>query len=86
MNEKRKHIRTAFRAEVKLIHPSVGELQVCIRDLSDGGLFLLTGERVELDVGDTVQVQAVDIDDAPVLSARVVRREASGVGLMFIDL
>jgi hypothetical protein len=33
--------------------------------------------------GDEVQVQAEDIEDAPVLRARVVRLEADGVGLMF---
>ena len=83
--EKRKHIRTAFAARVKVIHPSVGELEVDMRDLSDGGLFLFTGDRVDLPVGERIQVQALDIDDAPVLDAEIVRCESDGVGLQFTD-
>lgn len=84
MQEKRQHIRTAFSAEIRLIHPAVGELKVNMRDMSDGGVFLFTGDRVDLSVGDTVQIQALDIEDAPILSARVMRRDPEGVGLMFL--
>jgi PilZ domain len=86
MDEKRQHIRTAFAADIKLIHPAVGELQVNMRDMSDGGVFLFTGDRADLAVGEVVQIQAMDIEDAPVLSARIVRRESSGIGLMFLDV
>lgn len=67
------------------MHPAVGELRVNMRDMSDGGVFLYTGDRTDLAVGDTVRIQALDIEDAPILAARIVRREADGVGLMFID-
>lgn len=86
MHEKRQYIRTAFTAGIRLIHPSVGELQVSMRDMSDGGVFLFTGDQVDLDIGETVQIQALDIEDAPVLSARIVRREPAGIGLMFLDV
>jgi hypothetical protein len=40
---------------------------------------------MDLAEGDEVQIQAEDIEDAPVLRGRVVRLEADGVGLMFCD-
>lgn len=81
--EKRQHIRTAFPARVRLIHPAAGELEVTMRDMSDGGVFLLTGDRDDLQVGERVQIQALDIEDAPLLDAQIVRCEATGIGLMF---
>jgi c-di-GMP-binding flagellar brake protein YcgR len=83
--EKRKHVRTAFSARVKLIHPAVGELEVTMRDMSDGGVFLLTGDRADLPMGEREQIQALDIEEAPVLDAEIVRREATGIGLMFSE-
>jgi PilZ domain len=85
MNEKRKHIRTAFRAHIRLMHPVVGEQDVEMRDMSDGGVFLLTENRADFPVGEVLQIQARDIEDAPVLTARVVRHESAGIGLMFIE-
>lgn len=85
MNEKRKHIRTEFSGNVRLIHESFGELTVEMRDLSDGGIFLYVQDDVTVPVGTVVEVQSLDIDDAPVLSAEIVRREARGIALMFIE-
>jgi hypothetical protein len=83
MQEKRRHVRTEFSANIRLVHASVGTLDVKMRDMSDGGVFLLTGDRVDLPVGEWVEIQALDVEDAPVLSAQIVRRETEGIGLMF---
>jgi len=56
-----------------------------MRDLSDGGVFLCTGDRVDLPVGEKVEIQALDVEDAPVLFAQVVRQEPAGIALMFIE-
>jgi len=85
MQEKRKHVRTAFSARVRLMHASVGSLEVEMRDLSDGGVFLFTGDRIDLPVGEKVEIQALDVEDAPVLAAQIVRKEIAGIGLMFIQ-
>jgi hypothetical protein len=85
MRERRQHIRTAFRAHVKLMHPGVGEFDVEMRDMSDGGLFLLTTRHDDFPIGEVVRIQALDIEDAPVLTARVMRHEATGIGLMFTE-
>ena len=85
MSEKRKHVRTAFTADVRFMHASTGELTLTMRDLSDGGVFLFSGDRIDLPPGEVVQIQALDIDDAPVLKAVIVRREAAGIGLQFVE-
>jgi hypothetical protein len=83
MSEKRQHVRTAFPAELKLMHPSFGALSVKSRDMSNGGVFVFTGGEVDLPVGTEVSVQAEDMEGAPVVQATVVRVEAEGVALMF---
>ena len=85
MQEKRRHIRTAFSANVRLIHANTGTLDVEMRDMSDGGVFLFTGDRVDLPVGERVEIQALDVEDAPLLSAQIVRRDSAGIALMFIE-
>jgi len=67
------------------MHPAVGEFDVEMRDMSDGGLFLLTTRHDDFPIGEVVQIQALDIEDAPVLTARVMRHEATGIGLMFTE-
>ena len=85
MNEKRKHIRTAFSATVKFMHASVGELDLKMRDMSDGGVFLFSTELADLPLGEVVQIQALDIEEAPLLNAIIVRRETDGIGLQFVE-
>lgn len=85
MPEQRQHQRTAFRAHVKLMHPEAGEHNVEMRDMSDGGLFLLSTNLHSLPVGTVVHVQALEIADAPVLAAQVVRHDPAGIGLKFIS-
>jgi len=82
----RRHERTKMRAKIKLIHPAVGEVLVFCADLSDGGLFILQGEYVLPDIGAIVQLQVQDVPvEAPILTAKIVRRTNDGVGVMFLD-
>ncbi len=84
MNDKRRHERIAFPAEVKIMHPGFGSIIGRTRDMSDGGLFLLVDINPGLEIGARVTVQAQDISgEAPLVEARVVRIEASGVALMY---
>lgn len=85
MQEKRKYIRTAFSGHVRLSHASFDkDVDLVMRDLSDGGLFVLCGGELDLPIGERVQIQSLDIDDAPVLEAQIVRREEAGFALIFI--
>ena len=83
MVEKREHIRTEFGGRVKVMHPQLGSVEVQMRDISNGGVFLFTGNQFGLPVGELVRVQALDLEDAPVLVARIVRVEETGIALMF---
>ncbi len=83
MVEKRKHVRTEFSGRVKVMHPLIGAVEVELRDISNGGVFLFTGDQFGLPVGEVVRLQAQDLEDAPVLSARIVRIEEKGIALMF---
>ena len=84
MKNKRKHERIAFPAEVKIMHPDFGSIIGRTRDMSDGGLFLCVESNPGLEVGARVTVQAQDISgEAPLVEARVVRIEVSGVALMY---
>ena len=83
MAEKRKHVRTEFSGRVKVMHPQLGSVDVELRDISNGGVFLFTQGQLGLSVGEVVRVQAQDLEDAPVLSAQIVRVEEKGIALMF---
>lgn len=84
MSEKRGDVRTEFKAKIRLEHPSVGEHRMVTRDMSHSGLFLCWKEPVEIDVGDMLSVQTLDIEDAPVIRAKVVRVEAGGFAVMYV--
>jgi len=81
--ERRRFIRTAFPGEVRLIHPGIGELVLELRDVSEGGVYLYTAEPLNLAAGEAVQIQSLDMDDAPLVSAFVVRCEPTGIALSF---
>jgi len=75
-----------MRCQVKVSHPSIGEVMVNTRDISDGGLFLLTESISMPPVGTIVQgqVQGMGIE-GPILKLEIVRLEPAGTGLKFIN-
>ena len=85
MSEQRAAERTTFRAQIRVEHPKRGEFQVVTRDMSHTGLFLLWKKPFEVNEGDEISVQTLDIDDAPVIFAKVVRVEAEGFAVMYLD-
>jgi hypothetical protein len=75
-----------MRARLKVIHPNVGSLIVFIADISDGGLFILHGGHTLPDVGEHINVQIQDVPvEAPMLTAKIVRKTNEGIGVMFVD-
>lgn len=83
MKDKRKHIRTELEGPVRLTHPRIGTIGARTRDVSDAGVYLLSDIALGLSVGDEVHIQAQDLEDAPILKARVVRIDKAGVALIF---
>lgn len=75
-----------MRARLKMIHPVVGGLLVYMSDISDGGLFILDGGNELPDPGEIIKIQIQDVPvEAPVLTAKVVRKTNEGIGVMFLD-
>ena len=84
MSENRGAVRTTFRAQIRLTHPEVGVYEVVTRDMSHSGLFLTWNEPINVRIGDIITVQTLDIEDAPVISAQVVRVEANGFAVTYV--
>lgn len=82
MNETdlRRHSRLKHRAKIKVTGPNPGQqLLVDMRDFSESGLYLLSAGGAMLGIGDVVDVQTTEFEDAPVQTCTVVRIEP-GVG------
>lgn len=78
--------RTPMKCQVKVSHPSIGEVMVQTRDISDGGIFLLT-ENIDVPPIGTIvegQVQGMDVE-GPILKLEIVRMEPAGIGLKFVN-
>lgn len=86
MSEQRKHQRTNMSAQIMVRHESIGERVFSMRDLSDGGIFVIVDNDEFPEVGSTVAVQVQGLPvEAPVRTMEVVRRSEEGFGLQFID-
>jgi len=84
--DKRKHERTPLRTTIRIRHDTFGELLVKTRDISQGGVFLLTTDLPVPPVGTIIEGQVQDdYGERPVVRMEIVRVEPVGIGLMFID-
>lgn len=81
----RRHQRLAHRAKIRFFpSPNVG-ITLEMRDFSDSGLYLFCTDTSSIKLGDTVEVQTSEIDDAPILASKVIRIEDNvGFALEFM--
>ena len=85
MSDKRKHIRTPVNVKVKIWHDTLGSAVLTTRDVSDGGVFLITAGAPIPPVGTVLQGQVQGpVEDLPVVTMEIVRMEPEGVGLRFL--
>lgn len=85
MHDKRRSVRTAISVQVKIWHDSIGEAVLTTRDVSDGGVFLVTSGHAVPEVGTVLKGQVQGpVEDLPVVTMKVVRMEPEGVGLQFL--
>lgn len=84
-NENRRYPRIPVRCRVLITHDSFGEMMVQTRDISDGGIFIVTDPEEMPPVGTQVrgQVQGM-LMDAPIVDMLIVRVEPGGLGLKFV--
>lgn len=86
MANRRKHIRTPLATRIKITHPSIGSVVVTTRDVSDGGVYLVTSGVAMPPVGTVVEGQVQGpVGDLPVVKMRIVRSDSEGFGLTFCD-
>ncbi len=86
-SDNRIHTRTKLTSNVKLTHSDIGTIVVKTRDISDGGIYILSPITGLPPVGSEVTVQLMDTPfEAPVLAMRIVRMDNNGIGLAFIDI
>lgn len=84
---KRNFVRTRLRAAVTLHHPDTGVLHLHTEDISDGGAYLLTDGQALPRIGELVEVQVQGLPggDAPIVTMKIIRIDAEGIGLSFVD-
>ncbi|MFP3874005.1 MAG: PilZ domain-containing protein [Thiohalophilus sp.] len=86
MKERRYYKRKLVNARVKLYHPNFDAVEGTTRDISDGGVFVMTDTTLPLGEGEYLkmvlpQSRSPDI----VFNMQLVRIESDGLGLMFLD-
>lgn len=87
MQEHRRFDRSHSEAIVELSHPTLGVIEVRARNLSAGGIFVLTGTHPAPPVGTELLVRIKrhtgPINAEPV-AMRVVHHQSGGIGLAFV--
>ena len=84
MDETREHVRIPLSVPVKVMHADFGEKIFKMRDMSEGGVFLLTGNDLPSPIGTIVKIQVQGmLEDAPVLDAEVIRKDKDGTALKY---
>lgn len=85
MYENRTHTRTPMKCQVKVTHPDIGSVIVNTRDISDGGIFILTEDHDMPPVGSIVEAQVQNMGmEGPIIKMEIVRVEPGGLGLKFV--
>jgi len=81
----RRHERIKHRAKLRVLtHPN--EVYILdMRDFSESGLYVMTDDTSIVDYDNNVDVQTLDIDDAPILPSKVIRiDEGKGFAVEFL--
>ena len=84
-SDQRRHPRTPLKCRIKISHASIGDIVVDTRNISNGGVFIVTEDIEMPPVGTVVagQVQGMAAQ-AAVLDMEIVRVEPDGIGLKFL--
>ncbi|TWI57662.1 PilZ domain-containing protein [Pseudomonas duriflava] len=81
----RRHPRVSMKCRLRITHPTLGELIVQTRDLSDGGVYAQHPTLTEWPIGIQVQGQVLDLPiEAPVVNMELMRVDALGAGFRFL--
>ena len=84
MAEKRLYKRKLVNTKVKLFHESFGEIESVTKDISNGGVFVITQAEHEIAIGEQLQMALLESGDPGVIfNMEVIRHDKGGMGLMF---
>ncbi|MCB1761026.1 MAG: PilZ domain-containing protein [Gammaproteobacteria bacterium] len=84
--ERRQYERVPLRTRMRIMHESFGEAIVRSRDLSHGGVFIVTGDLPMPPVGTIIEGQVQDeYGERPLVKMEIMRFEPDGVGVKFCD-
>ncbi len=85
--ERRRFVRVPFESETILKYQDV-HIEGAIKDLSLGGAFVSTPEKIEL--GTEIEIEIIMRDPPPavsiILRAKVVRDTSEGIGIQFTGM
>ncbi len=87
--EQREHARIQIPLLVNLSHPAIGSQQTTVRDVSEGGVFVMLPEPT-INVGAKVKLRLVsvlptDTQPTPMVELEVRRTTPEGLGLAFVN-
>ncbi len=83
-DERRIFQRSLINARAKVSHAQIGSVIYTIRDMSDGGVYVMCDSKPFPNIGSVVRIQVVGLPiEAPELEMVVVRRGPDGYGLQF---
>lgn len=87
MQEQRRFSRSVIAAMAEINHPSLGKLELRVKDFSDGGVYLLTSNPGLFPVGTELELSirrvTGQVNIGPAMM-KVVRQHGDGMGLMFL--
>lgn len=75
----RRHQRLKHGAKIRVFTRDEVEMILDMRDFSDSGLFVFCADTSHIHLGDNVEVQTLELDDAPILPS-IVKRVEDNVG------
>jgi len=86
MKERRYYKRKLVNARVKLYHVNFNAVEGMTRDISDGGVFVMTDTTLPLNEGEQLKMILIQSPSPDIVfNMQVSRVESDGLGLMFLD-
>jgi len=82
--ENRRHERVKHVAKIRVVAHPDNVYTMEMRDFSESGLYVVAEDLSIVNLGDIVEVQTLEIDDAPIIPSKVVRIDSKGFGLEFL--
>jgi len=79
----RRHERVKHRAKIRVITHSEGVYELDMQDFSESGLYVVTENNSIVKLGDSIEVQTLELDDAPILPSKVMRVDKRGFAVEF---